>query len=81
MKSGSSGKIPTDIYFILEHKTEGKVKVFIQILKYMCFVWEEDINTHKSPRIILPVIFYHGKEEWQVPGSFVEQFDVDDEVK
>ena len=81
MKSGSSGKIPTDIYFILEHKTEGKVKVFIQILKYMCFVWEEDINTNKPPRIILPIIFYHGKEKWRVPGSFVEQFDVDEEVK
>ena len=81
MKSRDSGKIPTDIYFILEHKTEGKVKVFIQILKYMCFVWEEDINANKPPRIIIPIIFYHGKEKWKVPGSFLEQFDVDEELK
>ena len=81
MKSRDSGKIPTDIYFILEHKTEGKVKVFIQILKYMCFVWEEDVNANKPPRIIIPIIFYHGKEKWKVPGSFLEQFDVDEELK
>jgi predicted transposase/invertase (TIGR01784 family) len=81
MKSRSSGKIPTEIYFILEHKTEGKVKVFFQILKYMCFVWEKDINAKKPLRIIIPIIFYHGKEKWQVPCSFVDQFDVDEEVK
>ncbi len=81
MKARNSEKIPADIYFILEHKTEGKVKVFIQILKYMWFAWEEDVNTNKPPRIIIPIIFYHGKEKWKVPGSFLEQFDVDEEVK
>ena len=81
MKSRSGGRIPTEIYFILEHKTEGKVKVFIQILKYMCFVWEQDINANKPLRIIIPIIFYHGEKEWNVPESFLAQFDVDDEVK
>jgi predicted transposase/invertase (TIGR01784 family) len=82
MKSRTgSGKIPTDIYFILEHKTEGKVKVFIQIFKYMCFVWEEDVNANKPPRIIIPIIFYHGKDKWKVPISFLEQFEVDEELK
>jgi predicted transposase YdaD len=81
MKSRSSGKIPTEIYFILEHKTEGRVKVFFQILKYMCFVWEKDIDANKPMRVIIPIIFYHGKEKWNVPDSFAGQFDVDEEVK
>jgi predicted transposase/invertase (TIGR01784 family) len=81
MKSRAGVKIPADIYFILEHKTEGKVKIFIQILKYMWFAWEEDVNANKPPRVIIPIIFYHGKEKWKVPGSFLEQFDVDEEVK
>jgi len=81
MKSKTGGKIPTDIYFILEHKTEGKVKVFIQILKYMCFIWEQDINENKAPRVIIPIIFYHGEKNWNVPGSFIDLFDLDDEVK
>jgi predicted transposase/invertase (TIGR01784 family) len=81
MKSREGGKIPTDIYFILEHKTEGKVEVFIQVLKYMCFVWEKDVNEKRPPRIIIPIIFYHGEKDWSVPGSFIELFDVDDEIK
>ena len=78
-KNGES--ILTDIYFILEHKTESKVKVFIQILKYMCLVWEQDSNAGKPLRPIIPIIFYHGKPKWNVPDSFAGQFEVDDEVK
>jgi predicted transposase/invertase (TIGR01784 family) len=81
MKGRNGAKIPTDIYFILEHKSDGNVKVFIQILKYMCFIWEKDINAKKPLRVIIPIIFYHGKKKWKVPGSFAGQFDVDDEVK
>lgn len=78
-KNGES--VLTDIYFVLEHKTESSVKVFIQILKYMCFVWELDDNAGKALRPIIPVVFYHGKEDWNVPDSFVGQFDLDDEIK
>jgi predicted transposase/invertase (TIGR01784 family) len=81
MKGRGGRKIPTDIYFILEHKTEGKIEVFIQILKYMCFMWEKDVNEKKPPRIIIPIIFYHGEKDWNVPGSFIDQFDVDEELK
>ena len=35
MNAKDGGKIPTDICFILEHKTKGRIKIFIQILKYM----------------------------------------------
>ncbi len=83
MKPGrdSGKKIPADIYFILEHKSEGKVKIFIQILKYMVFIWEQDINEGRPLRLIIPVVFYHGKEKWEVPVSFAEQFKVDEELK
>jgi predicted transposase/invertase (TIGR01784 family) len=74
-------RLPVDIYFLLEHKTEGRVEVLLQILKYMVFEWEKDYNNNKPPRLIIPVVFYHGAEEWKVPRSFAEQFDVDDEVK
>jgi predicted transposase YdaD len=74
-------KILVDIYFLLEHKSEGRLEVLIQVLKYMVFEWEKDYNNNKPPRLIIPVVFYHGAEEWKVPRSFAEQFDVDDEVK
>jgi predicted transposase YdaD len=79
MKKGK--KKPVNIYFIIEHKTEGRVEIFIQMLKYMVFEWEKDYNNNKPPRVIIPVVFYHGADEWKIPRSFADQFDVDDEVK
>ena len=81
LKSSQGNKIPTDIYFILEHKTTGKVKIFMQILKYMVLVWEQDLNENRPLRPIIPVVFYHGQEKWQVPFSFADQFRVDKEIK
>jgi predicted transposase/invertase (TIGR01784 family) len=81
LKTIKGKKKPVDIYFILEHKSEGKVEVLIQILKYMAFEWEKDYNSNKPPRVIIPVVFYHGAAGWKVPRSFADQFDVDDEVK
>jgi len=80
-KKGKDKKKRVDIYFLLEHKTEGRPEIFIQVLKYMVFEWEKDYNNNKPPRIIIPVIFYHGADEWKIPRSFADQFDVDDEVK
>jgi predicted transposase/invertase (TIGR01784 family) len=81
MKSKTGGKIPTDICFILEHKTEGRIKIFIQVLKYMVEEWQKDTDQKRPLRIIIPIVFYHGEREWKIPQSFVDQFDVDDEVK
>ena len=81
MKTNTGKKIPTDICFILEHKTEGRIRIFIQVLKYMVEEWQKDINEKRPLRIIIPIVFYHGEKDWNVPQSFVDQFDVEDEVK
>jgi predicted transposase YdaD len=73
LKTKKGKKKPVDIYFIIEHKTEGRVEIFIQVLKYMIFEWEKDYNNNKSPRIIIPVVFYHGADEWKIPRSFAEE--------
>ncbi len=81
LKTKKGKKQPVYIYFILEHKTEGRAEIFIQVLKYMVFEWEKDYNNNEPPRLIIPVVFYHGADEWKIPRSFAEQFDVDDDVK
>jgi len=81
LKTKKGKKKPVDIYFIIEHKAEGRVEIFIQILKYMVFEWEKDYNNKKPPRLIIPVVFYHGADQWKIPRSFADQFDVDDDVK
>ena len=52
LKTKKDKKKPVYIYFILEHKTEGRVEIFIQVLKYMVFEWEKDYNNNTPPRII-----------------------------
>jgi hypothetical protein len=47
----------------------------------MVFEWEKDYNNNTPPRIIIPVVFYHGGDEWKIPRSFADQFDVEDELK
>jgi len=81
LKTKEGKKKPVDIYFIIEHKTEGRVEIFIQMLKYMVFEWEKDYNNNNPPRVIIPVVFYHGIDQWKIPPSFADQFDVDEEVK
>jgi predicted transposase/invertase (TIGR01784 family) len=81
LKSKEDGRINTDVCFILEHKIEGRKRIFIQFLQYMVHEWQKDIDEKKPLRIIIPIVFYHGERDWKIPREFVDQFDVDDEVK
>jgi predicted transposase/invertase (TIGR01784 family) len=81
LKKKNGKELLVDLYFLIEHKTEGRVELFLQFLKYLVFELEKDYNNGKPPRLIIPVLFYHGPGEWKVPLSFAEQFDVDDEIK
>jgi hypothetical protein len=35
----------------------------------------------KPLRVIIPLVFYHGKDAWQIPTRFVQQFPIADESK
>jgi hypothetical protein len=66
VKTKKDKKKPVDIYFIIEHITEGRMEIFIQVLKYMVFEWEKDYNNSNPPRVIIPMGFYHGAEQWKM---------------
>ena len=74
-------KLFTDICFIFEHKTEAKTKIFLQFLKYMVQEWQKDSDENIPMRIIIPIVFYHGKNPWDIPASFADQFELDTEIK
>jgi len=74
-------KKQVEIYFVIEHKTRGRKRIFLQVLKYMVLEWEKDYNNNNPPRLIIPVVFYNGKKQWKVPQSFLGQFDVDFEAE
>ena len=70
-----------DLYILVEHKSYLDAAIFIQLLGYMILMWQEDIKNKVPLRLIIPVVFYHGESKWTIPLSFLDQFDVDEEVK
>jgi predicted transposase/invertase (TIGR01784 family) len=72
---------PVDIYLLFEHKSYQDKKVLLQLLRYMYMMWEKDSDEKKPLRVIIPLVFYHGKDPWQIPTQFVQQFPVAEELQ
>jgi predicted transposase/invertase (TIGR01784 family) len=81
LKNDDGDDIAVDIFFLMEHKGKGEKTIFTQFLKYMYVMWEEDIDAGINPRVIIPVVFYHGERKWKIPQSFRELFKIDVELK
>ena len=81
IKTTTEERRNTDIYVLMEHKSYRDPKVLVQLLMYMVTMWQKDLNEKKPLRVIIPLIFYHGKNDWTVPATFAGQFDVDDQIK
>jgi predicted transposase/invertase (TIGR01784 family) len=82
MTSAEEGKeINIDIYILFEHKSYRDAAIFIQLLLSMYLMWEKDMAENKPLRVIIPLVFYHGRKSWNIPRSFAEQFNVSDEIK
>jgi len=71
----------TDIYFLIEHKSglPKEVELFYQILKYIYMMITEDIKNDRGIRIIIPIVFYHGREKWEIRREFVEIYGIENE--
>ncbi|MCX7739230.1 MAG: Rpn family recombination-promoting nuclease/putative transposase [Hydrogenothermaceae bacterium] len=73
---------PSQIYILFEHKSNLDKKVILQIAKYIVAVWEEDIINDRELRAVIPIVFYHGSKEWNIPRSTTEGFkDFPEEIK
>jgi len=77
---------PVDIYVLFEHKSWQSSEIFIQLLSYMTAMWRQDQSKKTKQgetkyRLIIPVVFYHGKTKWKIPTNFHDIFAVDEAVK
>lgn len=59
------------IYFLFEHKSYPDKGIAFQLLKYMVEIWEAKTNKEevKELPIILPLVLYHGRENWRIPTN------------
>ena len=75
----NSGEL--QIYILLEHKSHPDPQTHIQLLGYMSSIYKEQVRQKKEPSLVVPVVFYHGKEKWSYPVSFLDIFKLPDEAK
>lgn len=71
--SGQTGYI----YFLFEHKSYASSLTPVQLLKYMCQIWEsKQIKEKQYPLpVILPIVFYHGKRRWNIGERLADMLD------
>lgn len=62
------------LYLLLEHKSYPDPATPFQLLRYLVRIWERDSQKKVTLRPIIPVVVYHGREQWQVATDFAAQF-------
>ena len=60
------GKTNIKITLLFEHKSFKPEYPFIQILQYKINIWKAQLKEKQPLTIIIPVLFYHGKEKWEI---------------
>jgi predicted transposase/invertase (TIGR01784 family) len=67
------------IYILYEHKSYYTEKTVLQVLKYIIRIWERKYNkSSKKFPVVLPIVVYHGKNEWRIKNNLscmIENYD------
>ena len=56
---------PVWITVLFEHKSYVEPYPHLQLMKYMWRVWDREAKNGDLLRPILPILFYHGEQEWE----------------
>ena len=67
------------ISLLFEHKSYKPSNEYLQLLRYILNVWTYEDKNKKKLSLVVPVIFYHGKEKWE-KRSITDFFEGLDEV-
>ena len=71
----------TDIYVLFEHKSCAEKNILWQLLRYQYFMLEEDHRAKRKFRVIIPIVFYHGKSKWKIEKSLNQAMKVPEKLK
>ena len=66
------------IALLFEHKSQTEKYPHLQLLGYMLQIWETCKNNKQPLTPIIPILFYHGTEDWNY-SNFLESFENLDE--
>jgi len=60
------------VYLLFEHKSKVDKHVSLQLLGYMTSIWKKTVP--QPLPVILPVVFYQGREKWEASQWFSNRF-------
>lgn len=64
------------VYILVEHKSSPAPWVALQLLRYMLKIWAQvPLRRNTYLPVIFPLVFYHGKQRWNVARHFNALFD------
>ena len=73
------------LYILFEHKSAPDPFIVLQLLGYRREIWRRYAGTSAGKALclplIIPLVFYHGKQEWKVRLSITECLDADQELR
>ncbi len=72
------------LYILFEHQSTPDYWIIFRLLCYMTNLWRESIEREPKAKhlpVILPVVLYHGARKWNVPGSFTELIENDEDLE
>ena len=62
-----------ELFILLEHKSHYDKNLFEQLLDYLFLIRKSIIKQKGSPRPVLAVLFYHGKEPFKWKNTLLEE--------
>lgn len=60
-----ANNVDLKIALLFEHKSQPENFPHLQLLAYMIKIWETNIKQNQRLMPIVPILFYHGAEEWK----------------
>ena len=73
------------VYTLLEHKAQADHRTPLQLIRYMLNIWAMEMDSGADPDgglpLIIPMVFFHGREPWTVPCSIQEMIDAPEGLK
>jgi predicted transposase/invertase (TIGR01784 family) len=66
---------PAVVYVLFEHKSYPDIDTAFQLLRYMVRIWERWRKESSGLLPIIPLVVYHGQQEWRVPPNLGGLYD------
>ena len=78
----ADGIIEREVYVLslIEHKSDIDYDVAMQLLRYMCVIWQEYKANFRYP-LIIPIVYYEGKRKWTADLNLKDRIEFSEEME